>query len=181
MKNLVTPFEQQRGVVMIIGLIMLLLLTVIGLASIRGTSLQESMTGNMRDHNLAFQSAESALRVGEEVLNAPTIPSFTGTTVGYYPDLMLSGATFTRPITWTKTEWAARSVQLPASTLSNIVEAPRYAIEKLAVTVTAATQGGGIDSESRDKSPDAIYFRVTSRGLGGTADSEVIVQSTFVR
>ena len=167
---------------MIIGLIMLLLLTVIGLASIRGTSLQEQMTGNMRDHNLAFQSAESALRLGEEVLNKPTITvPFDNTTVGYYTDLMLPAATYTRPITWTKAQWEARSVQLPASTLSNVTEQPRYVLEKLTVPVVAATQGGGIDSESKDKSPDAIYFRVTARGLGGTADSEVIVQSTFVR
>ncbi len=167
---------------MIIGLIMLLLLTVIGLASIRGTNLQEQMTGNMRDHNLAFQSAESALRLGEEVLNKPTITvTFDGTTAGYYSDLMQAGATYTRPITWNKTQWADRSVQIPASTLSNVSEPPRFVIEKLTVPVVAATQGGGIDSESRDKSPDAIYFRVTARGLGGTADSEVIVQSTFVR
>lgn len=183
MSNLVPrPLIYQRGAVMIIGLIMLLLLTVIGLASIRGTSLQEQMTGNMRDRNLAFQAAESALRMGEDVLNKPTLPiKFDNTTAGYYSDLMQPGATYTRPITWTKSQWEARSVQLSASTLTNVYEAPRYALEKLSVPAVAATQGGGIDSESRDKSPDAIYFRVTARGIGGTPDSEVIVQSTFVR
>lgn len=57
---------QQKGAVLIVALIMLLLLTVIGLSSMRGTSLQENMAGNMRDSNLALQASEAALRKGEE-------------------------------------------------------------------------------------------------------------------
>lgn len=58
--------SQQRGAVLIVALIMLLLLTIIGLSSMRGTSLQENMAGNMRDSNLALQASEAALRKGEE-------------------------------------------------------------------------------------------------------------------
>lgn len=58
--------SDQRGAVLIVALIMLLLLTVIGLSSMRGTSLQESMAGNMRDGNFALQASEAALRKGEE-------------------------------------------------------------------------------------------------------------------
>ncbi len=61
---------QQRGAVLIVALIMLLLLTVIGLSSMRGTSLQENMAGNMRDSNLALQASEAALRKGEEDVTA---------------------------------------------------------------------------------------------------------------
>ena len=53
---------------MIVALIMLLLLTIIGLSSMRGTSLQENMAGNMRDGNLALQASEAALRKAEEVV-----------------------------------------------------------------------------------------------------------------
>ena len=55
----------QRGAVLVVALIMLLLLTIIGLASMRGTGLQESMAGNLRDGHLALQAAEAALRKGE--------------------------------------------------------------------------------------------------------------------
>ena len=61
---------QQRGAVLIVALIMLLLLTVIGLSSMRGTSLQENMAGNMRDSNLSLQASEAALRKGEEEVTA---------------------------------------------------------------------------------------------------------------
>lgn len=59
---------KQRGAVLIVALIMLLLLTIIGLSSMRGTVLQENMAGNMRDTNLALQASEAALRKGEQVV-----------------------------------------------------------------------------------------------------------------
>ena len=56
MKGPLCPSKQQ-GAVLLVALIMLLLLTVIGVAAMRDTNLQERMAGNMRDHALAFQAA----------------------------------------------------------------------------------------------------------------------------
>lgn len=61
--------NSQRGAILIVALIMLLLVTVIGIASMRDTSLQERMAGNLRDQELALQSAEAALRRGEASVN----------------------------------------------------------------------------------------------------------------
>src|SRR5690606_36373748 len=44
------------------------LATLIGLASVRGTNLQERMSANMYDRSLAFQRAESALRAAEAAI-----------------------------------------------------------------------------------------------------------------
>ncbi len=60
--------NSQQGAILIVALIMLLLVTIIGLASIRGTSLQERMAGNLRDQELALQAAEAALRKGESIV-----------------------------------------------------------------------------------------------------------------
>lgn len=65
-KQLHSAQSTQQGAVLIVALIMLLLLTIIGISSIRGTSLQENMAGNMRDSNLALQASEAALRKGEQ-------------------------------------------------------------------------------------------------------------------
>lgn len=59
--------SRQDGAVLFIALIMLLVLTIIGLTSIRGTSLQEGMAGNLREINLSFQAAEAGLRAGEQL------------------------------------------------------------------------------------------------------------------
>lgn len=66
MRNPIFFAKPQQGSVLIVALIMLLLLTMIGLASMRDTSLQEAMAGNTRDSSLALQAAEAALRKGEQ-------------------------------------------------------------------------------------------------------------------
>jgi len=55
----------ERGVVLLVALVMLLLVTVLGLASVRMLTLEERMAANSFDRNLAFQAAETALREGE--------------------------------------------------------------------------------------------------------------------
>jgi len=71
--------SRERGAVLIVALVMLLLLTVIGLSSMRGTSLQENMAGNMRDSNLALQASEAALRKGEEEVTKRFVAGTLGT------------------------------------------------------------------------------------------------------
>jgi type IV pilus assembly protein PilX len=173
--------QSQRGAVLIIGLIMLLLLTVIGLASIRGSDLQERMAGNMRDRNLAFQAAEAGLRYGENKLNAPLLPSFTGSVIGYWPDLNKPSPLRPRIAAWVASDWEANSVELPDNTISDVATQPRFTIEKVIVTGLAASYGSAVDHESMERMADAEYFRVTARGIGGTTDAEVILQSTFIR
>lgn len=60
----------QRGVALAITLVLLLLATLIGLAGIRNTSLQERMSANMYDRSLAFQRAEAGLRAAEAAITS---------------------------------------------------------------------------------------------------------------
>ncbi len=64
---------RQRGASLLVVLIILIVITLIGLASIRGTLLRERMSGNMYDRSLAFQSAESALREAEVAVRAAVV------------------------------------------------------------------------------------------------------------
>jgi type IV pilus assembly protein PilX len=57
-------------VALVVALVLLLVVTVIGLASMRGTSLQERMSANMYDRSLSFQRSEAALRAAEEAISA---------------------------------------------------------------------------------------------------------------
>src|SRR5688500_4573119 len=70
--------ERERGAALIVALVMLLIMTVLGVTAARNTNLQERMAGNLRDNNLAFQSAERALREGETFLRGATVPPFIG-------------------------------------------------------------------------------------------------------
>lgn len=64
----------QRGATLVVSLMMLLVLTIIGLAAINVTTQEEKMAGNSREQATAFQNSETALRVGEqttEILSNP--------------------------------------------------------------------------------------------------------------
>lgn len=52
----------QRGVALVVALILLVVLTLVGFAAIRGTLIQQKMASNQYDRQIAFQSAEAALR-----------------------------------------------------------------------------------------------------------------------
>ena len=66
--------KKQRGITLAIVLIMLLIITVLGVASIRGATTQERMTGNFYDRTLAMQAAESALRAGFRLVTESNTP-----------------------------------------------------------------------------------------------------------
>lgn len=60
----------QRGIVLLVALVMLLLITVLGVTSVRMLIVEERMAGNAYDRNLQFQAAETALREGEALADA---------------------------------------------------------------------------------------------------------------
>ncbi len=55
------PPLRQRGVVLIISLILLVVLTLLGVASLNTTTLQEKMSSGIQEVNRAFQAGESGL------------------------------------------------------------------------------------------------------------------------
>ena len=54
----------ERGIVMIVALMLLLALTIIGISSISTTSFESIISGNERLANIAFYSAEAGIQLG---------------------------------------------------------------------------------------------------------------------
>lgn len=67
--------KSQRGVAIIVALVLLVVVTLVGLAAVRGTIMQQKMTANFYDREVAFQAAEAALRQGEAAVQAASSPS----------------------------------------------------------------------------------------------------------
>lgn len=76
------PGGRQSGVSLVIVLILLLVMTVLGLAVMRGTLLEERMSANMYDRSLAFQQAESALREAEAAVRTAVLANGKGWVIG---------------------------------------------------------------------------------------------------
>lgn len=60
--------QSQRGAALIVALILLIVITLVGLAAISATIVQNRMAANQYDRQIAFQSAESAIRVATALL-----------------------------------------------------------------------------------------------------------------
>lgn len=177
----------QSGVVLIISLIMLLLLTLIGISGMQTTSLEEKMAGNMRDRNLAFQAAESALTAGEAAAAtaAPVIacPDVGGTNPdGYYLplDVDCDGAADSPAVAaWDSNVWSSddtKSIEYNTDgdtetiDLDNIGASPRYIVEYLGTSCDSLTTPCPAADQRKN-------YRITARATGGTEDAVVMVQA----
>ena len=63
--------HRQQGVALIVALILLVVITVIGLAAIRTSTLQEKMAGNTFDRAQAFQVAEATMQLASATILPP--------------------------------------------------------------------------------------------------------------
>lgn len=60
--------RKQRGIALITSLILLVVMTLLGLAAIRSITQEERMAGHSYSRSLGFQASESALRTVEELV-----------------------------------------------------------------------------------------------------------------
>jgi type IV pilus assembly protein PilX len=70
--------RHQRGISLIVSLVLLVLVTLIAVGSMRGVLLQTRMSGTTHDRSLAFQAAEAALREAERRAATATSADFPG-------------------------------------------------------------------------------------------------------
>lgn len=71
-----TSKKNQSGISLVVVLMLLLIITLLGLASMRGTLLQERMAGASYARSVAFNAAETVLRVAEaHAKTKPALPA----------------------------------------------------------------------------------------------------------
>ena len=172
--------HRQRGVALFISLVLLLLMTIIGVSAVQTTSLEERMARNSHDNVLAFQAAEVALRAAETFLNT-SINSTTGfTTAG--TNGLWRAALYNEAERWTQANiWTgATSVVVPNAITGSppVAAQPRYIIEWVATV--QRSENPYLQGSSYGQLFDRIeIFRITAHGVGGTANAQVMLQSTF--
>ncbi|WP_444926615.1 PilX N-terminal domain-containing pilus assembly protein [Microbulbifer sp. TRSA002] len=173
--------KNQVGATLLVGLIILLLMTFIGLAAIRGSGMQELMAGNMRDRQLAFQAAEAALRLAEAELS-----DVSGKTISF-ADEPESGSGYFQEMSgssaiefWLEFDWENDSISpdIDDMNLSGVASQPRYVVERIEGSVWSGNDGGPIDHTNQANAEPPEYYRITSRGVGSSDSTIVILQST---
>ena len=165
------------------ALLMLFVLTLIGVSSISTTTMEEKMSGNTRNRQLAFQAAESVVRDAEKFIDtAIIIPStqFTNTGVGGLYTLG-KGPSSSEAIdsAW----WTTHNKVHYTSTKQGIKTQPQYVIEYLGSSSQASSPtsinifGGGGGGGGGQGSIET--FRITARGTGATDNAIVVLQTHY--
>lgn len=172
--SIVQSVTYQRGSALAIGLLILFIMTIVGVTGMQTTSMQEKMAGNMRDRNLAFQAAESALRAGENYLNITSVlPSFSNSNGLYQKESLVPNSWYKNDDAWWVDSTKVRGFS--TTNFSSIVAGTAYILEELAEVIEKT------ESLEAGKPVNPNYFRVTARGVGGTTNAVVIVQSVYKR
>ncbi len=168
----------QRGAALIMTLLFLMVLTVLAVSGAKNTTIQEKMSGSVRDLNVAFNAAESGLIAGENwvatqtIFPVPTtdgssgvwdynsVDPDTGNSIGWWNESA-------RHASW----WQNNSTEL--TTLVGVAEGPRYVVEEIDFVPDSLVQGV-------NNPPGRYFHRVTARGWGGSDKTKAMVQSHYV-
>ncbi len=174
----------QKGVVLIIALVMLVVISLLATLSIRNAVSTESVSGNVRTTQLATQAAEIALRYCEDA----TIQIYSGTgTMAPVPDIL----DYVSPPRWraTSVNWdglasSATVFVVPTDSVNKVGSTTTFSRlpECMVERVPVVTNSGVISTTST--------YSITARGFGPEvaavdaartrpAGSEVWMQSTI--
>jgi type IV pilus assembly protein PilX len=135
--------QEQHGVVLIVGLILLIVLSLLGLTSIKLATMDERMVTAAYDRNLAFQAAESALREVEALIDSTGRPAPAAdaacSLMGTPPVLQTCGvitnpATSPRWLNSTSSDWVSATAVSTANASATVTITPQYFVEYLGNT-----------------------------------------------
>ena len=170
--------QRSRGVALFISLVLLLVLTIIGVSAVQTTTLETRMARNEHDRLLAFQAAESALRDAEAFLD-------TVITTDIFSDGGAGGlwtvANLGQPDRWEQNVWNAGTSVVAPTAVDGVNEPPRYIIEHVASVIREENAYQIEDPYAANAADRIEMFRITARGIGGSANAQVLLQTTFGR
>jgi type IV pilus assembly protein PilX len=154
--------QAERGSVLIISMILMIMLTVIGLAMLSLNTTQTRIAGNSADSQIAYQTAEGALNLAAQNIQAGnyTLADFLTNTNGHY--------TFnpSTPRRWTTVNWTDPNAAVQCTSCGKSIKAA-YIIEYLP---PVSIKGGG------QKHP----YRITAWATGMSGKSPVLLQGTVI-
>ena len=168
--------SQQKGAVLISVMIYMLVLSMLGISSMRSTAMEERMASNEWEHTRAFQAAESALiDAGQWLLFQPDLIEASGDgSSGVWQSGTVSDAIANSSFGWSSSGILYGSSSGEATSLfDDLFTMPRYVIEESGF-------------EPSDNDPDTLatltgvfYYRVSALGSGRSEGSRSVLQTTL--
>ena len=171
--------SSQQGWVLVIGLMVLVMLTIIAMALMRTTLLEEKMAGASRDINLSFEAAESGLRAIENFITSqPNDYWFNPEKEGFYGEEVESSEPHPFKETWTDTNSAKiSSLDTSWTRPEGVTLTPRYMIKKISEQTSGEINMSGYGET--DLTTKTVIFRITVRGTGGNNSTQTVLQGHY--
>lgn len=182
----------QRGAVLILAMIFLLLLTIVAISTTGRSLLQERMAGAMRNAQQAEWSAENALRGVEwNIFSGSTaVACYNSSNPSYVSAKVTAFRQSSVWLTTGATEYKGAGVALDYSAasadaaLSTAVMAhnPWYIVEYLGQDLSpgSATSPAREAGSSGTGTNKFYLYRITARATGGSPNTIRVVESMFV-
>jgi type IV pilus assembly protein PilX len=174
------PTRGERGAVLIVVLMFLVVLTMLGLSAMTTTTLEEKMSGNARDYNVALQAAEATLRDAQTDITATGATGRVMTAVAF-TSACPAGLCLPTGLTnqmYSSADWGGGSIataQYGAYTgtaaISSVATQPRYMIELLPMKAKLSGLSTNVD---------AFYLRITARAWGINPATQVTLQTVYI-
>ena len=159
-------YRKQHGAALITALSILLVLTILGIATVSTTVLQERMAGNARDYEVAFEKAETGLRAAEDYIKNTAVRA----------DFNNTGGKFSK--TYGGQAWEDDGNWSTAS-----ADSYQYIIQEID-SIVGAEAAQSLESQSYTEAEPVVegqpsVFQVTVRGYGLSPKSRVMLQSYY--
>jgi type IV pilus assembly protein PilX len=171
----VTP-RGQRGMALITGLLLLLVVTIISLSMFRSFGMQEKIAGNTREKDRALNAAISAQQFAENWLKSGTAPTTGGVCSGWVPASVGQVCTNTPDNGFTAAPWTVGGAPVyvsfdnffgPTISATNPSVGTYSQVPQYYVTWLGGVAGGN------------TYYQIDAAGWGGTPNSVAVVESTY--
>jgi Tfp pilus assembly protein PilX len=142
----------QRGIVLPLALVMLVMVTLIAVVALRGVTTEERISANLRSSSVAFEQAELALRFCEQIATAGGLP---------LADARID-STSTTGLAWRNAStWSTTKVQHPPTAQyldpARPVSQPGCLIEAVRAPLDPTVSSSRVENAA---------YTVTSRGYG---------------
>ena len=169
-----------RGMVLVTALLMLVVVTILGLAMFRSFGLDEKIAGNLREKQRALSAAETAEQYAEYWLtggggsaNAPLI-TCTAPAPASAPTICTNPIASATQLPWLASGNPVGVPYTPQVTTTNLmnvqttpVQGSYYATPQFYVQWLGATTNGTV-------------YQIDAQGFGGSPDTVAVVETTYI-
>jgi type IV pilus assembly protein PilX len=188
--------HHQRGAVLIVALLFLVILTMLGVTAMTGTTMEQRMAGNTRDLAVALQSAEAAMRDARRDINGMVLNGAAGRVPSIHISQFGNGSGnndgncnavakgLCRPFAYTPVPGAILPAVLDitskpyaeygqytgAYAIDGVSNQPRYLVEIFCLPQQGTSIGVA----------PCKFYRITARGYGANPNSQVTLQEIFL-